>query len=118
MITKDQLAAHAAWIADGMPVGDKRRIVMCGAVLRWVNLCGADLRGARGITSAGPVGRKRRIIYAVDHGDRVMVQAGCRWDTADAVIEAIKADYADAPAMRDAYVATVRAMVATLEAQR
>lgn len=88
------------------------------AHLSCANLTGADLTGAIGITSAGPIGRERRIIYAVDHGDRVMVQAGCRWDTAEAVVAAIESGYSDAPAMRDAYILAVRFMVATLEAQR
>ena len=97
---------------------DLRAADLRGANLGGANLGGAYLFGAHGIVSAGPVGRERRIVYAVDHDDRVMVQAGCRWDTADAVVAAIEDGYADAPAMRDAYVATVRAMVATLEAQR
>ena len=97
---------------------DLRSADLSGADLSGADLRGADLSYARGIVSAGPVGRMRRIIHAVDRDDRVMVQTGCRWDTADAVIAAIETDYDDAPAMRDAYILAVRAMVATLEAQR
>jgi len=88
------------------------------AVLRGANLHGANLIGAVGIASAGPVGRTRRVVYAVDHGDCIMVQAGCRWDTADAVIAAIETDYALHAAMCEAYVSSVRTMVATLGTAR
>jgi hypothetical protein len=87
------------------------------AHLRYAYLAHTDLRCAIGITSRGPVGIRDRTIYAVDHGDRVMVQAGCRWETADEVIAAIERDYADS-ALRGPYIAAVREMVAELEAQR
>jgi hypothetical protein len=90
---------------------------LIGAHLRGADLSGADLIGAHGIASAGPVGRRRRIIYAVDHGDRVMVQAGCRWDTSDAVLAAIAEDYADDP-LRESYEAAVRWLVLAVEASR
>jgi len=146
--TAERLADHRAWLVDGMPDDDSRRLVerdanlinadLTGADLRYSDLRSADLRsadlrsarlngaylhgaylhGARGITSAGPVGREGHMVYAVDRGDCVMVHAGFCWDAADAAITTIKRDYTDAPVMGDAYIATVRAMVATLEAQR
>lgn len=98
---------------------DLRGANLRGANLAGANLAGADIRGAKGIASAGPVGRQGRIVYAVDHGgDRVMVRAGCRWDTAAAVIAAIETDYSEEPTARDAYIAAIRWMVAALEAQR
>jgi len=143
MVIAERLVAHAAWVAAGRPVDDSRQLIvhddalrradlfgasliganlrgadLGGANLGFAALTGANLRGASGITSAGPVGLERRFVYAVDHGDRIMVQAGCRWDTADAVIAAIETDYAPHVAMRDAYVGAVRMMVATLGAAR
>lgn len=88
------------------------------ADLRGACLRGADLHQAKGITSAGPVGRERRIIYAVDHGERVMVKAGCKWGDAGDIIEMVKFAYALDRSKCEAYIATIRAMVATLEAAR
>jgi uncharacterized protein YjbI with pentapeptide repeats len=90
---------------------------LTGAYLRDADLHDANLTGAIGITSRGPVGHEERTIYAVDHGDRVMVQAGCRWQTADEVVTAIERDYADSD-LREPYIAAVREMVAEIEAQR
>ena len=88
-----------------------------GADLPEAYLRGADLTGARGIVSAGPVGAARRMIYAVDHGDCVMVQTGCRWDSADVVLAAIAEHYADSP-LRESYEAAVRWCVMAIEAGR
>jgi hypothetical protein len=96
---------------------DLRDADLTGACLRDACLRDADLSGAVGITSRGPVGLFACTIYAVDHGDRVMVQAGCRWDTADEVVAAIERDYAECD-LRGPYIAAVREMVAELEAQR
>ena len=43
---KERLAAHAAWIADGMREYDERRFVAVFEDLRDADLLGADLRGA------------------------------------------------------------------------
>ena len=169
---KEILTDHAAWLADGMPVGDCRRAHLYGATLRGADLrcadlrcadlryadlhstdlTGADLTGANltganltsadltgadltsailrnahlryahltrmvGITTRGPLGRPKRTIYAVDHGDRVMVRAGCRWQAADDVIAAIERDYAECD-LRGPYIAAVQEMVAEIEARR
>lgn len=87
------------------------------ATLEGADLRVADLRGAVGIVTGGPVGRHARTIYAVDYGDEILVQAGCRWASAEDVIAAILEDYADSP-LRDPYVEAVRGMVAYLEAVR
>jgi len=93
-----------------------------GADLRWPNLRGADLtgaylhgaylHGATGIAAIGPVGRQRRMIYAVAHDDGPMVQAGCWWGSVPDMIARIEADYEDDTAARDRYVAAVRAVAA------
>jgi len=89
---------------------------LSNADLRDADLRGADLSGARGIASAGPVGRHRRIIYAVRHTGAVMVQAGCRWDTADAVRAAIQRDYAGDPRLT-AYLAALDFVVAAVSVE-
>ena len=104
---------HDAYLRDA----DLRDADLTGACLRDADLRDADLTGAIGITSRGPVGLSARTIYAVDHADRVMVQAGCRWDTSDEVIAAIERDYVECD-LRVLYIAAVREMVAELEAQR
>ena len=96
---------------------DLRGADLRGADIRRAELRGADLRDAKGIASIGPVGRRGRMIYAVDHGDRVMIQAGCRWATADEVRAAVRADYADDP-REVAYLAAIDAIEAIVIAGR
>ena len=85
---------------------------LSGAVLRGADLSGAVLRHARGIASIGPVGRQRRIVYAVRHDDGPRIQAGCWWGSVPDAIARIEADYSDDPAARDRYIAAVRAVAA------
>ena len=128
-------APHIAWLAcHGHPTrytvpegtapvrADLHGANLHGADLRWANLTGADLygadlygadlRGATGIAAIGPVGRQRRMIYAVAHDDGPMVQAGCWWGSVPDMIARIEADYEDDTAARDRYVAAVRAIAA------
>ena len=91
---------------------DLRRADLIGANLRGANLSGADLRWAGGIASIGPVGRQRRMVYAVAHDDGPKVQAGCWFGSVDDTIAKIEADYADDHVARDRYVAAVRAVAA------
>ena len=84
---------------------------LIGADLRGADLSGADLSGAGGIASIGPVGRQRRMVYAVAH-DGPKVQAGCWWGSVEDTIARIEADYADDHSARDLYVAAVRAVAA------
>jgi hypothetical protein len=86
--------------------------VLYGADLRGADLSGAVLRHARGIASIGPVGRQRRIVYAVRHDDGPRIQAGCWWGGVDDTIARIEADYSDDPAALDRYVAAVRTVAA------
>jgi hypothetical protein len=87
------------------------------AYLSGANLYGVDLYRAVGIVSAGPVGDSKRMLYAVDHGDRIMVQAGCRFASSGEVMAAIEKDYAGSPLLAP-YVSAVRWMVEQLEAER
>ena len=50
-----------------------------GADLNRADLIGTDLNRAHGVAVAGPVGTSARTIYAIDHGWRIMVHAGCWW---------------------------------------
>ena len=90
------LADHRLWLTSDRQEGKRADLVAAdlgaanlrGANLRWANLRGANLRGAelygaRGVAWCGPVGSTNRQIIAVDHGDKVMVQAGCWWGTTD-----------------------------------
>jgi hypothetical protein len=90
---------------------------LTGADLYGVDLYGVDLYRAVGIVSAGPVGDSKRMLYAVDHGDRIMVQAGCRFASSGEVMAAIEKDYAGSPLLAP-YVSAVRWMVEQLEAER
>ena len=83
-----------------------------GADLRWANLSGANLSGAENIVSFGPVGKERRIGYAVQHDDGPRVQLGCFWGTLDEACAAIAEKYGDA----STYEALVRAACAVLGA--
>jgi len=92
---------------------------LSGSDLSGANLAGADLSWAVGITSAGPVGVERRIVYAVKHETCVMVQAGCSWATADDTRAKIRERYADSTGReqhRAAYLAAIDFMVAALGA--
>ena len=90
---------------------DLRGANLRGADLSGADLSGADLSGAGGIASIGPVGRQRRMVYAVAH-DGPKVQAGCWWGSVEDTIARIEADYADDHSARDLYVAAVRAVAA------
>ena len=123
-------AGHLAWLTSkGLPTryaapdgteparADLSGADLSGAILRGADLSGADLYGAdlsetTGIASIGPVGRQRRTIYAVAHDDGPRIQAGCWWGGMSETIARIEADYANAPAARDRYVAAVRAVAA------
>ena len=126
----DWYEPHQRWVASGGAEG--ARANLAGANLADANLAGADLTAAnlsraylagaylghaKGIAAIGPVGREGRMIYAVDHGDRVMIQAGCRWATADVVRAAVRADYADDP-REVAYLAAIDAIEAIVIAGR
>ena len=81
---------------------------LTGANLTGANLSGANLTGAINITSAGPVGAERRIVYAVRHDAGVMVHAGCFWGPIADFRAAIEARYADGTGReqhRSAYLA-------------
>ena len=112
------LASQGQWTCYAVPNGteavraDLREASLSGADLREAYLRGADLRWAAGIASIGPVGRQRRMVYAVAHDDGPRVQAGCWWGSVDDTIARIEADYADDHPARDRYVAAVRAVAA------
>jgi hypothetical protein len=81
---------------------------LSGANLSGADLRGADLRGAESIVSFGPVGRERRIGYAVRHNGNAMVQLGCFWGAEDQAFAAI----ADKYGPTSTYAAFVRAACA------
>jgi hypothetical protein len=82
------------------------RAFLEGASLNRAVLNRASLNGAESIVSFGPVGKERRMGYAVDHGDKVMVQLGCWWGDAGCAVQRIQDVYAEGP-MREAYIAGV-----------
>jgi hypothetical protein len=75
------LARHREWVRSGGGKGERANLA--GANLAGANLAGANLTRAKGIAWAGPVGSEGRTVYAVDHGETVMVQAGCWWGSVD-----------------------------------
>jgi len=63
------------------------------ANLKNADLKYANIKGATGIYSFGPIGKVRRIGYAVKHETCVMVQLGCFWGTSDEAIEEVRVEY-------------------------
>ena len=93
-----------------------REANLSGAYLREANLSeanlsGADLSGAKSIISFGPIGRERRIGYAVKHRDGLKVKLGCFWGTLDEAAAKIRAKYGE----NSAYENLVRAACAALD---
>ena len=72
---------------------DLRGAYLRGAYLSDADLRGANLRGAKYILSFGPVPTSGRMIYAVWHGDRWIVQAGCFWGELDLLEVKVKASH-------------------------
>jgi len=83
------------------------------ANLSMAYLSGAYLSRAGNFISFGPIGRDRRIGYAVLHDDGSRVQLGCFWGTLDEACKAIAAKYGES----SSYEALVRAACAALEAE-
>lgn len=51
---------------------------LSGADLCWADLSGANLYGAKGIVRLGP-STDGYEFFGVNHGETVMIKAGCRW---------------------------------------
>ena len=99
----DWYAPHLKWlrVLDGESVNAVR------AYLR-----GADLRGAFGIVSFGPVGSQGRIGYIVQCEIEPMVLLGCWWGTLSATIAKLKAERSPG------YVAIVEAAALVLSERK
>ena len=83
------LKAHKAWMrGDGGERADLRGADLSGADLR-----GADLRGADGIYMFGPIGREKRLGYAVQNDAGTMFQLGCFWGSLEETCAAIVNKY-------------------------
>jgi uncharacterized protein YjbI with pentapeptide repeats len=66
------------------------RADLSGANLSRADLSGANLYGAKYIYQFGPMPTSGRIIYAVKHETKFMVNAGCFWGTLDELEEKVK----------------------------
>ena len=88
-----------------------REANLSGANLSGADLSGAYLSGAKSIISFGPIGRERRIGYAVKHRDGLKVKLGCFWGTLDEAAAKIRAKYGE----NSAYENLVRAACAALD---
>ena len=64
-----------------------------GANLACTNLMGSKIEHAEGIINFGPIGEIRRICYAVDHGDKVMVKLGWFWGPSDEALAKVSDKY-------------------------
>ena len=93
------LKAHKAWTrGDGgerayMRGADLRGAYLRGADLRGAYLSGADLREADGIYMFGPIGREKRLGYAVQNDAGTMFQLGCFWGSLEETCAAIVNKY-------------------------
>lgn len=131
------LAAHREWVESGGRAGkranlrgaylggaDLRGADLRGAYLRGADLGGADLGGAYGVAWVGPVGSAGRQVIAVDHGDKVMVHAGCWWGSVDDLRERIAPggdhgwDAEHEARYRAEYEAAITYLVTTIERRR
>jgi hypothetical protein len=72
---------------------DLWRADLQGVYLQKADLQGVYLQGAKGIIQLGPMPTSGRFIYAVDHVDKVMVQAGCFWGTLEELQEKVIEDH-------------------------
>ena len=77
------------------------------------NLYKVELSGAQNITSFGPVGKSRRIGYAVKYDNYIMIQLGCFWDTSDEAIKQVSKKYGE----DSGYVLMIKAACKCLEEQ-
>ena len=82
---KTVLTEHGKWVID--------HATGARANLREADLTGADLCGAVGIFSFGPMGENSRIGYAVQHKDGPMFALGCFWGNLQETRKAIVAKY-------------------------
>jgi hypothetical protein len=64
-----------------------------GVDLEGTCLEGSNLEGAKGIYAAGPMPTSGRIIYFVQHKDKIMVRAGCFWGDIDTLREKVEATH-------------------------
>jgi len=101
---------HGADLRDADLWGAQLR----GVCLQGARLQGADLREATGIVSVGPVGKEGRIVYIVDHGDKMMIQAGCFWGDEFEFAKAVTKKYGPG----SSYLALVYAACRELEERR
>lgn len=107
-----KLCLHSLYIR-GLKGG--ARVDFSGSDLSKANLRGANLRGAKGIVSCGPVGNIGRIIYGVNHGDHVMVRAGCFWGDIEAFREAVLKKYPEGSKGRKQYLTCIPLLESVLE---
>ena len=77
------------------------------------NLYKVELSGAQNITSFGPVGKSRRIGYAVKYDNYIMIQLGCFWDTSDEAIKQVSEKYGE----DSGYVLMIKGACKCLEEQ-
>jgi uncharacterized protein YjbI with pentapeptide repeats len=82
-----------------------------GTDLHEADLHEANLHGAKSIVSFGPVGKERRIGYAVSHNDGPRIQLGCFWGTLDEACVAIAKKYGE----NSTYEQLARAACAVLD---
>ncbi|MGB0817797.1 MAG: pentapeptide repeat-containing protein [Candidatus Puniceispirillaceae bacterium] len=93
---------------------DLRGADLRGADLEGAYLEGADLEGANSLVSFGPVGKKGRIGYVVQHEKTIMVRLGCFWGSEKEAIAAVSKKYGS----RSGYAGILRAACKVLKEQK
>jgi hypothetical protein len=85
-----------------LAVANLRKADLAGADLRGADLCEAylrkaDLYGAINILSLGPIGSRGDFLYAVNHGDKIMIKTGCFWGYLEEFAKKVQEKHGDNP---------------------
>ena len=109
---KNILDLHIKWLRDEE---GGSRADLYAANLRGADLSRADLRGAEGIMSFGPIGNEKRIGYAwLDKDGKAVIRLGCSEKNLNDTIAAIRLKYG----VKSNYEAMIKIAAKIIEEQK